>query len=184
MSQAVAFFVGWLGYGSSLQSLRLVEPSDPSYARRPILYGPLNGVDVVDESTGSIGPAGQPWVGLDYAGLFDAAMAGNQIAAIRLTRPVSISAGGTLTDSGRFGFTLAQMGNGYTATSSWVAGSTLGWTIDGSAVVACSNLQLSGGSLAVIGNPTSAMTLAGLPVVAPASGSGLLWNNGGVICIA
>ena len=184
MPLAPAFFVGWLGYGTAFNSLELVEPTDSAYGRRPILYGPLDGCAAADVSAGSIGPAEVAWVGLSFVGLYDAVSSGNLLATMPLSPPRTVPSGMTLTDFRRFGLSVSFPGSLSSLTSSWVAGAELGRNDSGSAVIACCNLQVSGGVLSAIGAPPSTLMLSSLPSVAPAVGSGLLWNNGGVICIA
>ena len=179
------FFSGWLGFGSSLDGFVITEPSDPAYVRRAISYGPLDGQYVRDVSAGSIGPASSAWATLLVAGLFDAQSGGDLLAVIPLARPCNVGVGGTVTNAQQFGFRLSACGELSPATTlSWFAGSELGTTDAGFSVVACSSLQLSHGTLKAVSASSSGLSISSLPAAPPAAGSGQLWNNGGVICIA
>ncbi len=179
---ATPFFTGWLGVGASLSQLVLLEPSDAAYARRPLLYGPLSGHDAEDVSSGSIGPATAMW-SIAFAGLFDAAQGGNLLACTPMSRPLTVAAGATLTQSQVFGFRLSIANPGGSFDNvACLAGAPLGQTRDGRVVTACSNLVISNGVLRALASQQTGF--AALPVAAPPTGSGQLWNNGGVICVA
>ena len=185
MSCSASFFSGWVGFGSALTSATLVEPTETAYLRRTISYAPVDGATVRDISAGSIGPATIGWPELSLAGLFDAQRGGNLLAVIPITPPLNVLAGGTITTSQQFSFRLSASGEVSSLTAmTWLAGSELGRTSEGSGVTACSNLQLSRGVLSAVPAPQSSLALSSLPSVSPAAGSGQLWNNGGVICIA
>ena len=182
---ATSFFTGWIGYGTLFNGLQISEPADGAYSRRPLSYGPLDGSCAIDLSTGSIGPAVAIWENLLFVGLFDAFTAGELLAVIPLDRPVTVLPGMTLTESRRFSFRLSVVpGSAETANLSWVAGMEIGKTINGTSVTACCNLQLINGAITALPSSSTPLTTTALPSIAPASGSGQLWNNGGVICIA
>ena len=182
-SSAPNFFAGWIGYGFSFTAFQLIEPTDGSYLRRPIMYGPLEGCEAADISVGSIGPAGSTWT-ISFVGLFNAVSGGNLLAVLPLYRPETISAGATLTDYRRFGFKLSGYASAASSTASWIAGAELGQTTDGLSVIACQNLQVLNGTLNAIAPGPSSLSIGSLPAVSPTAGSGELWNNGGVICVA
>ena len=172
---AVNFFSGWLGIGTALLANAVTEPADTAYVRRPIVFGPLFGNRAQDVGPGTIGPAVQDWGTLIVAGL----------ATWTLAQPLRLAPGRTWTTGGQFAITLS----GDPATSplvqrSWVAGSQIGTTPHGAPVVARQNLQLAGGQLSFLGGGGAVQSLGNLPNVSPPAGSGVLWNNGGVICIA
>ena len=175
------FFTGWAGFGQSVNNLVLMEPADRTYGRRPIFYGPLDANHAEDGSEGTIGPASIAWTSLDFVGLYDHAVLGNLLAVMPLERPVTVAPGTTYTTSRKFSFRLSEVGDGASLTWSWVAGSQIGSTSSGAPVIACCNVQLDRGVLSAISGVAS---LSALPSLEPAVGSGLLWNNGGVICIA
>ncbi len=177
------FFAGWLGYGTAFSSLALVEPVDASYARRPIAYGELDGVLAHDISVGTVGPAAVAWGTLLFAGLFSAEAGGTLLAVIPLSRPEMVTIGMTVTAARSFSFSLSGFSGNLGGTMSWTAGAELGRTPDMLPVVACQNLQVVSGTLTpLITSSSSSMTA--LPLTPPPTGSGQLWNNGGVICIA
>ncbi len=185
MSSPASFFSGWIGFGSGLTSLTLTEPTDTGYVRRPITYAPIDGACVRDISAGSVGPATIAWTSLYLAGLFDAQADGNLLAVIPMAPPLTAGVGQTITTSQQFSFRISASSEiSPLTTMTWLAGSELGKTSRGSVITACSNLQLSGGTLAAIPIAQSIFSASSLPSVAPAAGSGQLWNNGGVICIA
>ena len=184
MSATSNFFSGWLGFGATLTTTGLEEPVDSAYARRSIVLGVLSGGRAQDMVPGTIGPASGPWSPLLFAGLFDAPASGNLLATWPLAHPVILSAGQTWTSQGLFTLVLdGEVGQSPLSPRAWVAGTRIGIIGSGSVVSAAQNLQLLGGQLS-IASGTSVTAIGSLPTTAPASGSGQLWNNGGVICVA
>jgi hypothetical protein len=145
------------------------------------MYGPLEAGYAEDVSDGTIGPSSTAWPALELVGLYDGASGGNLLAVLPLERPVNVAKGMTYTTSRKFSFRLSGIGQESSLYCSWVAGSQIGSTWDGARVIACCNVQLEQGVLSAI---AGAAGLSEIPSIEPASGSGLLWNNGGVICIA
>ena len=91
----------------------------------------------------------------------------------------------TLTTSRQFSFLLSGAATGSPNTAvSWVAGAQIGVAAKGAAVTSCCNAQVHQGVLSALGGTQSLASLSALPSLQPATGSGLLWNNGGVICVA
>lgn len=186
MNATINLFTGWLGFGSALAQGILSEPSDASYARRSIIFGPLYNGIAQDVLPGTIGPATTAWAPLLFAGLFDAATGGDLLATWSLPRPIALLPGQTWTSQGAFTLSL----DGYAGSSpltprSWVSGTRIGAIRSGTTVTAMTNLQLVGGQLSAANSAAaSPITVGNLPSTAPATGSGQLWNNGGVICIA
>ena len=181
-------YSGWLGIGTAFSADALIEPLDAAYGRRPFVFGPLFNGRSSDLFPGSIGPAATPWGTLLFAGLFDSPGGGNLLLCWPLARPVTIAAGQTWTSNGALALTLsADTTSAPSAVRTWVAGAQFG-TVGGAALVAtaCQNLQVCNGLLSMLPTGASAPTqsLSNLPTVAPVAGSGQLWNNGGVICIA
>ncbi len=184
------FFNGWIGYGTAVQAGVLTEPADQAYARRPFVLGDLDSGIVADVGGGTVGPASTAWGSLGFAGLFDAQAAGNLLLWFALRSPVTVKAGGTITSGGgggvgghRFYFPDLQA---YPLRSHlWPAGSVVASTSEGRLLTAGVALQASGGLLSaqtpVFG---TGVVMASLPAAQPATGSGQLWNNGGIISIA
>ncbi len=185
MSTTTNLFSGWLGFGTALAGNALSEPADGAYARRPVLLGPLSAGRAQDVIAGTIGPASSPWSPILFAGLFDALSGGNLLATWPLAKPITLGAGQTWTSQGVFTLTLdGEAGASPLASRSWVAGTRVGTVGNGCVVTAAQNLQLSGGQLSIAGGGISLTSVGSLPSTAPISGSGQLWNNGGVICVA
>ena len=185
MSITTNLFSGWIGFGTALTGNAFSEPTDSAYARRPILFGPLSNGRAQDTLAGTIGPASAAWSPILFAGLFDASSAGNLLATWALAHPVMLAAGQTWTSQGAFTLTLdGEVGVSPLAPRSWAAGTRIGTVGSASVVTAAQTLQLSGGQLSGVGGGVSLTAIGSLPSTAPASGSGQLWNNGGVICIA
>ncbi len=184
MTSTANFFSGWLGFGTAFAANALSEPSDQAYARRTVVLSPLFNGRAQDTIPGTIGPATQNWNALLFGGLFDAATGGDLLAVWPLPRPIVLSKGQTWTSNGDFSLVLdGDPALSPLATRSWIAGGRIGVIGGFSVVTACQNLQLSGGQLSMTGG-SSLSNGSSLPSAAPASGSGQLWNNGGVICIA
>ena len=185
MSTTTNLFSGWLGFGTALTGNALSEPTDSAYARRPVLLGPLSAGRAQDMVAGTVGPASTAWSPLLFAGLFDALSSGNLLATWALAYPVVLAAGRTWTSQGAFTLTLdGEAGASPLAPRSWFAGMRIGTVGDSRVVTAAQNLQLSGGQLFIAGGGASLTSVGSLPSTAPVTGSGQLWNNGGVICIA
>jgi hypothetical protein len=117
--------------------------------------------------------------------LFDSQSGGNLLLWLPLPMPLTIQAGGTITSSrgsNRFYFPDLQGNVGQTRV--WPGGSVIGKTPDGRAIISGVPLQFTAGILAAQASIFSAtVTMAGLPASQPASGTGQLWNNGGIISV-
>lgn len=179
-------FNGWMGYGTALQAGSLIEPADPSYLRRPFVLGAVDYGIVNDVSGGTVGPATVPWGSINFAAVFDAQVGGNLLLWCPLPVPLTIQAGGTITTGpGTTPLFFADLQSSQRANLVWPAGSAVARTFDGRVLTAGVALQVTGGQLAAetlsFGNN---VTMAVLPTTQPASGTGQLWNNGGIIAVS
>ncbi len=180
------FFNGWLGYGASVTGGLLTEPPDSGYARRPFTLGNIDSGIVSDVGSGTVGPAMAPWGAIGYMGLFDAQSGGNLLLWGALPVPLTIMANATITSgtgANRFFFPDLQVAgrNAYV----WPAGAPVAQTPDGRILTAGISLQVVNMQLAAQRqNFGTAVTMAGLPVAQQSAGSGLLWNNGGIISVS
>ena len=179
------FFSGWIGLGYTYTAGVIAEPTDSGYSRRVVTYGPLFNGRTDELGPGTIGPAASNWNSLVFAGLFDAASGGDLLAFWPLSRPITLAVGQTWTTSGMFGLVLS-VGSSTGAGQSvfWTAGSQIGTTTTGRPVIACQNLAVTDGHLSMVSAAATPVSLGSLPTISPATGSGQLWNNGGVICVA
>ncbi len=179
------FFSGWIGYGAGVQGSVLQEPSDAAYARRSIVFAPLQNGTTFDMNSGTVGPSSAAWGTLSFAGLFDAVSGGNLLVVFPLLVPVVIGAGATYT-TGPGTNVLGGCGarDGVTM-HLFPAGTTVGATPDGRILTANIPLQLSNGVLSAQSSTFGAtVTMATLPSQSPNAGSGQLWNNGGIISVS
>ncbi len=179
------FFSGWIGYGTAVQGGVLQEPADAAYARRPIVFAPLQNGMTFDVNSGTVGPSSAAWGTLNFAGLFDAVSGGNLLVVFPLPLPVTVGAGATYTTGpGTNLISGCGMPNGL-ATHLFPAGTLVGVTPDGRMLVANIPVQLSGGTLSAQSSTFgTTVTMSTLPSQSPSAGSGQLWNNGGIISIA
>lgn len=180
------FFSGWLGYGSAVQGGVLVEPSDPAYARRQYILGDIDSGIVSDVGSGTVGPAGATWGTICFVAVFDAQAGGNLLLWLPLQAPLVVGVGGTITSSGganSFFFPDLQMSRRTVVV--WPVGAPVARTLDGRVLTAGVALQAVGGQLTA---QTAAfgtnVTMASLPAAQPSSGTGQLWNNGGIISVS
>jgi hypothetical protein len=183
---AAYFFRGWLGYGAGLASGTLSEPADTNYARRPVEFGrPDSGV-VLDMNGGTVGPATSSWGSLTHVGIFDAPSAGNLLLWFPLASPAVVQAGGSYTaPAGSYRMSFPALQPGRLTLCSWPANTVVGSMTDGRPVSTGVAAQASEGTLSAQAISLGAtVTMASLPSSQPASGSGQLWNNGGVISVA
>ena len=180
-----SFFSGWIGYGAAAQAGALQEPTDSAYVRRPIEFSALENGLAFDIFSGTVGPSSSSWGVLRFAGLFDAPSLGNLLLTFPLFMPITVGAGATYTTgAGANVFFGAGLGAG-SITQSYPAGTAIGATPDGREFIANLPLQVSGGILSAQSLTFGAtITMATLPAVSPASGSGQLWNNGGIVAVA
>ena len=180
------FFNGWLGYGTNVTGGLLTEPTDSGYARRLFALGSIDNGIVSDVGSGTVGPAVTPWGVISYMGLFDAQTGGNLLLWLALPVPLTIGTNGTITSgtgANRFFFSdLQAVGRN---THVWPADAPVAQTPDGRILTAGISLQVINMQLAAQGQSFgTAVTMASLPVTQQATGSGLLWNNGGVISVS
>jgi len=180
------FFKGWMGYGNWSQSSGLVEPADATYQRRPAQFDILSDGVVGDTQAGTVGPAVSPWGQIAHVGLFDALTGGNLLLWYSLPRPITIQAGQSHSSSpGTHVLLLNDLREMMSVTRGWPSATMIGRHKDGRPVMTGVTVQIAGGLLTVqspvLGN---LVTMSNLPVLQPAGGSGLLWNNGGVISVA
>ena len=180
------FFSGWLGYGTGIAAGLLAEPADNGYLRRPFVLGDIDNGIVTDVGSGTVGPAAASWGPIGYMGLFDAQAEGNLLLWMPLAQPITVEANGTITSgtgANRFLFPDLQSAGGNTHV--WPAGVAVAQTFDGRVLVAGVSLQVAAGRLAA---QTQALgmtvSMAGLPATQQTPGSGLLWNNGGIISVS
>lgn len=180
------FFNGWLGYGSAVTAGVLAEPTDTAYLRRPIVLGAMNNGVVADVGSGTVGPAAIAWGSIGFMALFDAPSAGNMLLWLPLLVPIVGRAGNTITSGdGGNSFNFSDLRAGATATRVWPAGCVVATTTDGRPLTAGVPLQATAGVLsAQVLAFGSTVTMASLPQAQPTTGSGQLWNNGGVISVA
>ena len=180
-----SFFSGWIGYGTGFTAGALLEPADPAYARRPITFSRLESEVSFDIGGGTVGPASVPWGVLTYAGLYDALSAGNLLVVFPLFRPATIGAGVTYTTGPGSNMLVGTGLSSHRGSLAIPAGALMGQTPDGRPWTTSVAVQVSNGVLAAqvvaFGN---SVTMASLPAQSPNSGSGQLWNDGGVIAVA
>ncbi|MGI4796188.1 MAG: phage tail fiber protein [Janthinobacterium lividum] len=179
-------FNGWMGYGTALQAGSLLEPTDPSYLRRSFILGDVDYGIVNDVGSGTVGPATTAWGSIGFAALFDAQVGGNLLLWFPLSVPLIIQAGGTITSGpGATRLFFADLQGSQRTSLVWPAGSAVARTFDGRVLTAGVALQVTSGQLAAetvsFGNN---VTMAVLPTAQPASGTGQLWNNGGIIAVS
>ena len=179
------FFSGWIGYGAAVQGGVLQEPADVAYARRPIVFAPLQNGMTFDVNSGTVGPSSAAWGTLSFAGLFDAMSGGNLLVVFPLSLPVVIGAGATYTTGPGTNLVSGCGTPADRATHLFPAGTMVGVTPDGRMLVANIPLQLNNGVLSAQSSTFgSTVTMATLPSQSPGAGSGQLWNNGGVISVS
>ncbi len=176
---------GWLGYGTAVQGGVLVEPTDSGYVRRPFVLGDLNQGNVSDVGSGTVGPAVTSWGTVMFLGIYDSQSRGNLLFWLPLPAPITVGAGASVSSiGGSLRFVVADLRNA-NAVRTWPAGATLGVTPDGRTLTAGVGLQFTGGVLTAQATTFGAtIVMASLPSAQPATGSGQLWNNGGVISVA
>lgn len=180
------FFSGWIGYGSAVQAGVLAEPSDPAYLRRPYTLGDIDSGMVRDVGSGTVGPAGASWGAVGFAALFDAQTGGNLLLWFPLQVSITVGVGGTITGAGSANqFFFPDLQTGARATTVWPVGAPVGRTSEGRVLTAGVPLQAIAGQLSA---QTTAfgtnVTMASLPAAQPQTGTGQLWNNGGIISVA
>lgn len=180
------FFNGWLGYGTAVQNGSLLEPTDSSYSRRPFVLGDIDSGIVSDVGSGTVGPAAVAWGSIGYAGIFDTNVSGNLLLWMPIQLPVLVTLGGTITSgSGGNRFFFPDLQGSHRSTYVWPAGASVARTFDGRFLTAGVALQVTGGQLAAQAQTFgTTVTMGTLPAAQPVSGTGLLWNNGGIISIA
>ena len=180
-----SFFSGWIGYGTGLQAGILQEPADSAYARRPIQFSAIEHGLAFDVASGTVGPASTAWGTLSLAGLFDTASGGNLLVLFPLLLPVAIGTGATYTTGPGSNVIFSRDLGRDSETRSLPAGTSIGTTPDGRPFIASLPLQVSGGVLSAQSLTFGAtVTMAALPAQSPAPGSGMLWNNGGIVAVA
>ncbi len=180
------FFSGWIGYGTAMQGGSLVEPTDTGYARCPFVLGDLDSGIVSDVGSGTVGPAVAAWGSISFEALFDAQVGGNLLLWMPMRVPVPVGVGRTITSgTGRHRFFFPDLQSGVRSTFVWPAGAQVARTSEDRVLTAGVPLQFAGGHLAAqTATFGVAVTMASLPAAQPTSGTGLLWNNGGIISIA
>ena len=180
------FFSGWLGYGTVIAAGVLVEPTDSGYVRRPFILGNMDNGIVSDVGSGTVGPAVAAWGTIGYMGLFDAQAGGNLLLWLPLPQPITVLANGTITSgTGANRLLFPDLQAGEHITQVWPASARVAQTFDGRILTAGVSLQVTGGQLAAQTQTLgTTVTMAGLPTAQQTTGSGLLWNNGGVISIS
>lgn len=179
-------FNGWLGYGTALQAGSLLEPADQAYVRCPFILGDVDSGIVNNVGSGTVGPATVPWGMISFAALFDAQVGGNMLLSFPLHAPRNIQLGGTITSRpGMIPLFFSDLQTSHRTSLVWPAGSAVARTFDGRVLTSGVALQVTGGQLAAetvsFGN---SVTMAVLPTAQPSSGTGQLWNNGGIISIS
>ncbi len=180
-----SFFSGWIGYGTGLQTGTLQEPADKAYSRRPIRFSVLENGLTFDIGSGTVGPSSAAWGTLTIAGLFDAVTGGNLLAFFPLAVPVVIKAGATYTTSSGSNVLFGRDLRDGSAVRALPAGTLIGVTPDGRNVIANLPVQVSGGVLSAQSLIFGAtVTMATLPLQAAVTGSGQLWNNGGIVAVS
>ena len=180
------FFSGWLGYGTTVTAGILAEPADPSYLRRPIVLGDMNAGIVGDVGSGTVGPASTAWGPIGFMALFDAQSSGNMLLWLPLPAPIVVQTGNTITTgNGGNSFSFNELRSNVGATRLWPSGSIVATTADGRPLTAGVPLQATGGLLSAQALAFgSTVKMASLPQAQPTTGTGQLWNNGGVISVA
>ncbi|WP_428394150.1 phage tail fiber protein [Lichenicoccus sp.] len=180
-----SFFSGWIGYGIGLVAGSLQEPSDPAYGRRAVHFSVLENGVAFDTGGGTVGPSSANWGFLTYAALFDDRQAGNLLLSCPLLHPVNIHTGATFTSSPGANFIIGLGFVGGPGAQGFPAGTLIGLTPDGRQWTTGVAVQISGGVLsAQVQSFGSNVTMANLPSQSPTSGTGALWNNGGIIAVA
>ena len=179
------FFSGWIGYGTSLQNAVLQEPTDTAYVRRPIQFSMLQTGTTFDLVGGTVGPSSAAWGTLTVAGLFDAVSGGNLLAFFPLLMPVIVKAGMTYTTGPATNLLSGHDLRDGAGIRAFPAGTAIGFTPDGRSVIANLPLQVNSGVLSAQTLTFGAtVTMATLPLQASVTGSGQLWNNGGIIAVS
>ena len=180
------FFNGWIGYGTNVAAGVLAEPVDGGYLRRPFVLGTMDHGIVGDVGSGTVGPAVAAWGVIGYMGLFDAQVGGNLLLWAPLPVPIAVLANGTITsgtNANRLRFPDLQADDH--ATHLWPVGAPVARTADGRVLIAGVPLQVTDMRLAAQSQTFgAAVTMAALPPTQQAAGSGLLWNNGGIISVS
>ena len=180
------FFNGWLGYGTSVTAGVLAEPADNGYMRRPFVLGSVDNGIVSDIGKGTVGPAVTSWGVIGFSGLFDAQIGGNLLLWMTLPNPINVLPNRTITSGAMTShFLFPDLRNASYNTHAWPVGAPVAQTHDGRILTAGVPLQATNGQLAaqsqIFG---TAVTMAVLPTTQQSVGSGLLWNNGGVISVS
>ena len=180
------FFNGWLGYGTSITAGVLAEPADSGYVRRPFVLGSLDSGIVSDVGSGTVGPAVVPWGMIGFMGMFDAQMGGNLLLWTNLATPIAVPANHTITSGTTAShFLFPDLREAPYNTHVWPIGASVARTHDGRILIAGVPLQATNGQLAAQTQAFGTMvTMASLPTTQQTAGSGLLWNNGGVISVS
>ena len=180
------FFNGWLGYGTSVTAGVLAEPADGGYVRRPFVLGNVDSGIVTDVGSGTVGPAAKPWGVISFMGMFDAQVGGNLLLWTALPTPIAVQTNHTITTGTTVShFLFPDLGEAPYSTHVWPAGASVARTHDGRVLIAGVPLQATNGQLAAQNQAFgTAVTMAALPTIQQAAGSGLLWNNGGVISVS
>ena len=180
------FFSGWLGYGTAVTAGVLAEPADSGYVRRPFILGDIDSGIVKDVGSGTVGPAVTAWGAVGYMGLFDVQVGGNLLLWLPLPQPIMVASNGTITSgTGANRFLFPDLQTAGRNTHVWPAGAPVAQTFDGRVLIAGVSLQVTAGRLAAQTQTFGAtVTMAGLPAIQQTPGSGLLWNNGGVISVS
>ena len=180
------FFNGWLGYGTSITAGLLAEPVDGSYARRPFILGSLDNGIVSDVGSGTVGPAATPWGMIGYTGIFDAPAGGNLLLWMALPVPIKVLVNQTITGGPMVNhFLFPDLRQASYNTHTWPAGAPVAQAHDGRTLTAGVALQVINGQLSAQTQTFGvAVTMATLPTSQQTAGSGLLWNNGGVISVS
>ena len=180
-----SFFSGWIGYGAALIGGALQEPSDNAYSRRQIQFSSLENQVTFDVGGGTVGPAIVSWGLLTFGALFDAQSGGSMLLSFPLLRPVTIGAAMTYTTSAGANVLMGMGLSSGPGTQAFPAGTIVGSTPDGRNWTTGVAVQVSGGVLSSQALSFGAnVTMASLPAQAPSSGTGQLWNNGGMISVA
>ena len=180
------FYNGWLGYGSNVVTGMLIEPTDTGYTRRPFILGSLDSGIVSDVGGGTVGPAVTAWGVIGYMGLFDAQAGGNLLLWGALPLPLTVIANGTITSgSGANRLFFPDLQTTERRTQVWPAGVSVAQTSDGRILTSGVPIQVANAQLGpqkpIFG---TGVTMAELPIIQQTAGSGLLWNNGGVISVS
>ena len=180
------FFNGWLGYGTNVMAGVLAEPVDNGYVRRPFMLGNLDSGIVSDMGSGTVGPAVTPWGVIGFTGVFDAQVGGNLLLWMSLPTPITVPANHTITSGTTVThFLFPELREAPYNTHVWPTGAPVARTHDGRILIAGVPLQATNGQLAAQNQAFgSAVTMASLPTIQQTAGSGLLWNNGGVISVS